>query len=1137
MEYLSAPDFMDSYTEAKKQLHDIGIQIDQLNMQKNNASNGPASSYGSTWGKKEQEQLDSLTESWNTYDAVLQQCILDIDQYGAVIDETGAFSENYKQNLDNIAYGLDSVSQNTSKSKEETLTYEEAAAYAFNSVKEEVEKLCEAYAEAYQEAYDSFQGQFSLFDQASTNSEQYLSSTVANAQAALDTQLNYWTTYGQNIETLKEKSASDLKLTEEQYNALMSYVQSGSEEAAGLAASMVSELEKGNTDAVTKLGETLSNVNSKQDEIAKSVADWKTNFSSEMDAIIEKANNTVKDLDLSAEAKTAAFNTLSSYTAQLRASGGQAVAEAQSIANRISAALSSANAKINVNVSGKVPGHALGTTNAEDVFVAGENGPELVVGKAGSTVFPSSETNKIISALEGMGGTEYNRTSYATQTTSNSYSNSTNNYDRTVENFDQRETTEINNNYTTIENGSTYDDSRIVFLLDSFVALFSALEQKMNKQSEAAVPEIKVLDAYEKGTTKSDDTFIAGENGPELIVGQPDSIVFPTAETDRIIKAMAAYSSIEPYDFTGLEKSLRRRGGDVTNLDESVSYGDTYSVSNSVDRSYTSTVNYGDVVKSFEESINGGDSSYNTITSYDNERSYTAEAETNYGDKFDSEINYGDVIRNATEESNASNDKSYTSTVNYGDVVRSYIENIAGASEKRYNNSASASNSSEESYYSSIGDRSLTENTALTNTDGRYYAGDQNESSISSNNAYQIIEQAVRNVYSNSGANESFSTSTELNNAIRNYSNESNSNSVYKQLEDNSRRANAISYQSNSNSTDDGRTYLNYNNSSESVENGVQSVSNLSKATSLFNTSESHSDSVSVLSEAIRNNSSANNRYEQALTNLSNEYVANTNTTEQAAQSIENVVNGDTFNNSERNVERMEQSIANDNRAYEEISTSSDVSRADYYNTANTYGGSEYYDSRRTAEGNQSNDSRAFETVTSYGDSVKNFESSYINTQNNPETFENSSVSVFVPIIGIISAMLEKAFSDNLRAVETNYEAVYPADSTAETESTYSISIPELPEFTDSDSRVVAERGVERQNDSGSGETDGDRSGAGTETTKRIVLEIAGSGSIDISDGVDEEKVLELIEENMKPVLMNIIQSEIYEEGDMSYEF
>ena len=55
---------------------------------------------------------------------------------------------------------------------------------------------------------------------------------------------------------------------------------------------------------------------------------------------------------------------------------------------------------------------------------------------------------------------------------------------------------------------------------------------------------------------------------------------------------------------------------------------------------------------------------------------------------------------------------------------------------------------------------------------------------------------------------------------------------------------------------------------------------------------------------------------------------------------------------------------------------------------------------------------------------------------------------------------------------------------------------------------------------------------------KRILLEIAGSGAIEVSgNGADRETVLQIMWENLKPILMSIIQSEIYEEGELSYEY
>ena len=56
---------------------------------------------------------------------------------------------------------------------------------------------------------------------------------------------------------------------------------------------------------------------------------------------------------------------------------------------------------------------------------------------------------------------------------------------------------------------------------------------------------------------------------------------------------------------------------------------------------------------------------------------------------------------------------------------------------------------------------------------------------------------------------------------------------------------------------------------------------------------------------------------------------------------------------------------------------------------------------------------------------------------------------------------------------------------------------------------------------------------------KKIVLEIAGSGSIQVTGNgnADRTTILDVLTENLKPVLMNIIQGEIYEEGDLSYDY
>ena len=55
--------------------------------------------------------------------------------------------------------------------------------------------------------------------------------------------------------------------------------------------------------------------------------------------------------------------------------------------------------------------------------------------------------------------------------------------------------------------------------------------------------------------------------------------------------------------------------------------------------------------------------------------------------------------------------------------------------------------------------------------------------------------------------------------------------------------------------------------------------------------------------------------------------------------------------------------------------------------------------------------------------------------------------------------------------------------------------------------------------------------------SKTIRLEINGSGAIEVDSTMDEETVVGILAAHLKPVLAGIVKQEIYEEGDLSYDF
>lgn len=377
----------DTYTEALKQQMQLEEEIAKV--EANLAKEREAEGY--YWDEQMQEYTNGVAvegspwANWTT----------DLDTYN---DKLAELNSAYEENA-SVIKEIEEAWDASADAANEASTAEEAVKVAYESVKSELEDLCIAYDEAYNAAIESFEGQFGLFDTAKADME----ATVSAAQQALDSQLQYWSTYTDNINVLKGQSYESLGVTQENYNALMSFVQSGTEEAAGLAQSMVNAINSGNTEAVAKLANTVGAVEQKKAEAASAIANWQTDFNTKMDAIVQKAQTSIEDMDLSDEATTSAQATISAYAESIKANQDGAVKAANEVAAAVTRALESAHPTITVNVKqvGGTGGgggkYASGTDNArKGVALVGELGPELVYFGGGETVIPADETASIL---------------------------------------------------------------------------------------------------------------------------------------------------------------------------------------------------------------------------------------------------------------------------------------------------------------------------------------------------------------------------------------------------------------------------------------------------------------------------------------------------------------------------------------------------------------------------------------------------------------------------------------------------------------------------------------------------------------------------------------------------------------------
>lgn len=337
--------------------------------------------------QKLSDEIENGSNSLDTYDDKIRQLFTDMG------NPEGA--DEYIRQLDNTAFSFDDVSESAEKANQE-MTPQEAARNGISEVSDKILELAEAYDEAYNSAYESFQGQFGLFDEAQVNAD----ATVSNAQAALDSQLEYWTQYSDNISYLSGISAEELGVTQENYNALMSYAQSGSEEAAGLAQSMVENLQSGNKDAVTELANTIGAIDDKQKEASDTTAAWVTDYDKKIKDFTDGVSKEINGLDkLQGNARTSAINTVNAYANSIIAQRGQAVSAAQSLVDSVKNVFNTSN--ISYNLPGAeskgINGYASGTLSAEPgVALVGENGPELIQFRGGETVYTADETERMI---------------------------------------------------------------------------------------------------------------------------------------------------------------------------------------------------------------------------------------------------------------------------------------------------------------------------------------------------------------------------------------------------------------------------------------------------------------------------------------------------------------------------------------------------------------------------------------------------------------------------------------------------------------------------------------------------------------------------------------------------------------------
>lgn len=327
----------------------------------------------------------------------------DIDEYKKSLEELQAAYDENQQTLSDIEGEWRGVAQAVEDSQNQTVSYEEAVSAAVSTAQTELDNLTAAYDKAYESARTSIEGQIGLFDTMKTSSEL----SISDMEKAMQSQTDYLNLYSENLKKAAEYGLDD---------GLIKSLSDGSEESAGYINAIIQNIEKlgGSTEGmpaaaskfVTEFNSKFEETEKAKDTFADNVAKMETDFDEKMGEIETRMSKTVQNMEMTDEARKAAQDTIKAYCDAIRSMTGEAGSAAEAVAN---AAVSHLKTEPTTTPTTTTPtattvtGHANGTLSAqEDVYIAGEEGPELIIGARGSEVFPTQETERILAAVNSV---------------------------------------------------------------------------------------------------------------------------------------------------------------------------------------------------------------------------------------------------------------------------------------------------------------------------------------------------------------------------------------------------------------------------------------------------------------------------------------------------------------------------------------------------------------------------------------------------------------------------------------------------------------------------------------------------------------------------------------------------------------
>ena len=282
---------------------------------------------------------------------------------------------------------------------EQTVSAYDAVSIAVNDVTEQTATLLQAYNDAYQAAYDSVNGQYNLW----TNAEETLPTSIDTINTALESQAEYWDNYNYNLQSLSGRTGDIEGLSD-----IIASFADGSNDSVNVIAGMADATDE----ELKAMVRNFEEQKKAQEEVSKSLADYKVDINDTMDGIVSDMENAVEGMNMSDTAEEAAKATIQAYADAIIAGKGSVTDAADIVAAAAAQALAGASASDKTyegSVRGfrefdNIPQYASGTSSAQSgIALVGEEGPELVAMRGGERVINADNTKALLFGSGGAG--------------------------------------------------------------------------------------------------------------------------------------------------------------------------------------------------------------------------------------------------------------------------------------------------------------------------------------------------------------------------------------------------------------------------------------------------------------------------------------------------------------------------------------------------------------------------------------------------------------------------------------------------------------------------------------------------------------------------------------------------------------